>query len=106
MFFLVKDMNVYKCKQINSEKLRRETLKMKWKKIEKADANIELIEELIKERGFKKAFISKELGISQSSMTSRLKDKTLWKKSELVKLAEIFELDVDSLIKVRFKGYK
>ena len=87
-----------------SEKLRRETLKMKWQKIEKADADIELIEALIKERGFKKACIAKELGISQSSMTSRLKDKTLWKKSELVKLSEILEINFEDLEKKKEGG--
>ena len=77
---------------------------MKWQKIEKADADVSMIEELIQKKGLKKAYIAKELGISQSSMTSRLKDKTLWKKSELVKLSEILEINFEDLEKKKEGG--
>ena len=58
------------------------------------------IETLINEKGFKKSFIAKNLGISVESLRKKLKGLVDFKVSELIKLADILNLSVESLVKI------
>ena len=58
------------------------------------------IETLINEKGFKKSFIAKNLGISVESLRKKLKGLVDSKVSELIKLADILNLSVESLVKI------
>ena len=58
------------------------------------------IETLINEKGFKKSFIAKNLGISVESLRKKLKGLVDFKVSELIKLADILNLSVESLVQI------
>ena len=58
------------------------------------------IETLINEKGFKKSFIAKNLNISVESLRKKLKGLVDFKVSELIKLADILNLSVESLVKI------
>lgn len=58
------------------------------------------IETLINEKGFKKSFIAKNLNISVESLRKKLKGLVDFKVSELIKLSDILNLSVESLVKI------
>lgn len=58
------------------------------------------IETLINEKGLKKSFIAKNLDVSVESLRKKLKGLVDFKVSELIKLADILNLSVESLVKI------
>ena len=58
------------------------------------------IETLINEKGFKKSFIAKNLNISVESLRKKLKGLVDFKVSELIKLSDILNLSVESLVQI------
>ena len=64
------------------------------------------IETLINEKGLKKSFIAKNLGVSVESLRKKLKGLVDFKVSELIKLADILNLSVESLVKILIEGKK
>ena len=62
------------------------------------------IETLINEKGLKKSFIAKNLGVSVESLRKKLKGLVDFKVSELIKLSDILNLSVESLVKILIEG--
>ena len=58
------------------------------------------IETLINEKGLKKSFIAKNLDVSVESLRKKLKGLVDFKVSELIKLADILNLSVESLVQI------
>ena len=58
------------------------------------------IETLINEKGLKKSFIAKNLDVSVESLRKKLKGLVDFKVSELIKLSDILNLSVESLVQI------
>ena len=58
------------------------------------------IETLINEKGLKKSFIAKNLDVSVESLRKKLKGLVDFKVSEIIKLSDILNLSVESLVKI------
>jgi predicted transcriptional regulator len=54
--------------------------------------NMSRLQEIIKESGYKKRHIAKELGISHQSFYNRLSGKSEFKSSEISKLCEVISI--------------
>lgn len=54
--------------------------------------NRELLENVIRDKGIKKSFIAKSIGISNAAFTGRLTGLTDWKVGEVAKVATVLGL--------------
>lgn len=63
-----------------------------------------VIEELIKERGLKKKYISKQLGITQDTLTNWMNGRSMPKLDQAVKLAEILNCKLEDIFKEEKEG--